>query len=268
MRSPRVSLGAVALFVSAGLAAAQGSDDCSSAQPIAGDGQFNFVLLTATTDGAPSAQCNFFGQSQIENDVWYAWTATVSGSVAIVTCGLSSVDTKIAAYSDVGSCPPAAILDCDDDSCGTQSAIGFTVVQGATYLLRVGTYPGAGVGVGQIQISQTGGGGGGNDDCANATQISGPGLFAFDLTNATTDGSPDGLCNFFGQSQIEKDVWFAWTATTNGQITARTCGLTGVDTKLAVYSSTACPASGIIACNDDACGLQSSLSWTATAGVC
>lgn len=52
----------------------------------------------------------------------------------------------------------------------------------------------------------------GSDDCSGATAIHGHGLFAFDLSSATTDGAPDRLCDPSSGGQIENDVWFAWTA--------------------------------------------------------
>ncbi len=250
----------------AGPALAQGSDACSGAQPLSGNGNFNFVLLGATTDGLPSATCNFFGQDQIASDVWFLWTATQTGSVTVQTCGVTSgVDTKIAAYPGLEVCPPSTVLACNDDVCGLQSSITFPIVAGGTYRLRVGTYPGAAQGTGQINVQQSGGSTG-NDACATPTVIAGPGLFSFDLNNATTDGPPSAACDFFGQQQIERDVWFAWTATSTEVVTMRTCSLTTIDTKMAVYSGTSCPPAAPLACNDDACSLQSSLAFSAVSG--
>src|SRR5262245_36531559 len=108
-------IAAAAVVALAGAARAQGSDACASAQAIGGDGNHNFLNCAATTDGSPHALCNFFGQSQIERDVWFAWTATTTGSVQVTDCGGTSVDTKIAAYSGT-ACPAVAILACSDDN--------------------------------------------------------------------------------------------------------------------------------------------------------
>ncbi len=258
-----------ALFALVPLAAssfAQGSDACASAQPILGDVTVNFVNQAATTDGAASSVCNFFGQSQIERDVWFAWTATVNGTVSVTTCGGTSVDTKIAAYAGA-SCPPGTPIACSDDNCSLQTTIGFNCTAGSVYLLRVGNYPGAAGGAGQVTVTQTGTGGPANDNCAGATVINGVGTFAFNNALATTDGVADALCNFFGSSQIERDVWYRWTPNANGAHTISVCAQTSVDTKIAVYAGGSCPPGAAIACNDDTCQLQSEFSVSVTSGA-
>ena len=110
---------------------------------------------------------------------------------------------------------------------------------------------------------------GGSDDCSTADAISGQGLFAFDNSAATTgaEGQAEGLCYVFGTSVVSNDVWFSWTANADGVAQISSCNQTSVDTKLAAYSGSACPANGsAIACNDDACGFQSSLSFSVTNG--
>ncbi len=450
-----------------------GADDCANAEPISGEGTFNFDNSSATTDGLPHAGCLAFGTDQIENDVWFCWTATFDGDATVQTCGGTGVDTKIAAYDGCNVCPPtdAELLACNDDSCGLQSSITFPVVNGQSYLIRIGTFPGAAPGAGTFQISQAGGGGGGgepncptgvgcqipdqqghgasgtlaatsdrnpgagfkvaenvqinadgqitalcwwgiyfdfgiladcgpgsgddfqivyynddaggavpgsvkagpfsvtvnkfqtgnvlvagsivvnewqfeathppvpvsagecvwveisnnttgtcfwlwdtapagdnrsaqtdasgstyaptdydlavcldvditpdgcgappppgNDNCADATAISGEGTFGFDNTFATTDGLPHADCLAFGTDQIENDVWYVWTAPCTGDVRFETCGLTGVDTKIAVYNFPApCPPgdADLLACNDDDCGLQSGVVFSAVAG--
>jgi hypothetical protein len=70
----------------------------------------------------------------------------------------------------------------------------------------------------------------------------------------------------FGQSGIQRDVWFTWVATANGAATMSTCGGTSVDTKIAAYAGAGCPASGALACNEDACSLQSTILFNVTSG--
>lgn len=109
--------------------------------------------------------------------------------------------------------------------------------------------------------------GGFADDCAIAQAIAGEGLFFFDTTNATTDGIPNPVCEAFGTDVIENDVWFCWTAATSSQVTVSTCGQTTMDSRLAVYDGCSCPeGSGILDCNDDTCGLQSEVVFSAVGG--
>ena len=103
----------------------------------------------------------------------------------------------------------------------------------------------------------------GSDTCSTPQTAAGVGPHAFDTLGATTDGQPDLLCDFFGSQDIFDDVWFEWTAQDNGDHVISLCGSTG-DTKAAVYTD-GC-AGLILACNDDACGLISELTFTAVAG--
>lgn len=112
-----------------------------------------------------------------------------------------------------------------------------------------------------------------NDDCANAEPISGTGEFAFNNLTATRDGSPHASCQQFGEDQIDADVWYCWTAPCTERIVLHDCGLTSLDTRIAVYEGcgTCPPGDALIrACNDDGCsaitGLGSFLAFDAIAG--
>jgi hypothetical protein len=111
-----------------------------------------------------------------------------------------------------------------------------------------------------------------NDACVNAINISN-GPTPFDTTAATTDGPTEANLGFCcNDLQVNKDVWFVYTATCSGPVTASTCGST-FDTKIAVYNDAICPSgpSTAIAGNDDygACGgtgLTSQTTFNAIAG--
>ena len=75
----------------------EGSDECESAMPITGPGTFGFDNSTATKDGAWHPLCDQFNYDNIDHDVWFNWTATVSGMTTMSVCPSSTpVDTKIA----------------------------------------------------------------------------------------------------------------------------------------------------------------------------
>lgn len=103
----------------------------------------------------------------------------------------------------------------------------------------------------------------GSDDCATPQPIAGAGTFAFDTTLATADG-------FLGQQNdcgaVDADVWFVWTAPASGAATVSTCGGAAFDTQLAVYTAGSCPIGAASVCDADACGVASSLSFTAAVG--
>jgi lectin-like protein len=128
---------------------AQGSDNCASAQPISGAGTFPFDNTNATTDGSPDNLCLFFGQAQIEKDVWWSWSTTTGGLYQVDDCSQTSVDTKIAVYD--ASCA-GPVITCADDSCSLQTSVQFQAVANHVYVLRLGSYPGQPGGTGTITI--------------------------------------------------------------------------------------------------------------------
>ena len=130
---------------------AQGSDDCISALVISGPGPHAFDNSTATTDGLADPLCLAFGSDQVEQDVWFRWTAATTAPTLLSFCGQTTVDTKVAVYDGV-TCSDI-MLACNDDACGFQSELTFSAVAGAEYLVRVGTYPTAPGGIGTFDLS-------------------------------------------------------------------------------------------------------------------
>jgi len=246
-----------------------GSDDCNTPDTISGTGAFAFDQTAATTGGEGQNEyaCYAFGSSVIDNDVWFDWTAPSTGPFNIQTCNLTTTDTKIAVYPG-GTCPAiGSSIACNDDNCGLQSFVQVQATAGSSYLLQVGTFPGALGGSGTFDITAIVPAA--NDDCNSATAISGTGVYAFDNAGASTgaEGQNEYLCYNFGSSAVDNDVWFSWTAPSNDSFKVETCNLTSTDTKIAVWPGSGCPTAGtILACNDDACGLQSRLFFAGTAG--
>ncbi len=109
-----------------------------------------------------------------------------------------------------------------------------------------------------------------NDHCPSAESIAGTGTFSFNNSTATTDGPIHLACGTLGgDEQISRDVWFCWTSPCTQKVIAGTCGLTQVDTKIAVYSGCACPPAdaNLLDCDDDRCSpLQSMAVFNAAAG--
>jgi hypothetical protein len=100
-----------------------------------------------------------------------------------------------------------------------------------------------------------------NDDIANAVIIPGlPYTDARSTIGATTESGEAEPCGFIGST-----VWYKTAAAGTGLVDANTIG-SGYDTVLAVYSG-ADPSSLVLeGCNDDAAGLQSDVTFLATAG--
>jgi hypothetical protein len=121
-------------------------DDCATPIVIVGPGPHVFDNTSATTgaQGQVDPLCLAFGTTAITTDVWYEWTAPCTGTTTLSLCGNPPLyDSKIAAYPGSG-CPSTGALDCDDDFCGPAgpSEIVFPVVNGQTYTLQIGTFPG------------------------------------------------------------------------------------------------------------------------------
>jgi hypothetical protein len=105
------------------------NDGCQSAVLVA-EGAWYGDTSEATNDG--QASC---GASLFSPDVWFRYQATASGVVWANTFG-SSFDTVLSVHS---ACPGtlANELECNDDSWGLQSQVGFTTSAGNQYLIRV-----------------------------------------------------------------------------------------------------------------------------------
>ncbi len=103
----------------------------------------------------------------------------------------------------------------------------------------------------------------GSDSCATPTPIAGVGQHAFSNASGTTGTEGQPVCSV----TAGRDVWFVWTAPATAMYSVDTCGQTVIDSVLAVYAGTACPTGAALACSDDACGLQTTISFQATAGA-
>jgi hypothetical protein len=235
-----------------------GNDDCANATAV-GEGVFPYNNLNATTDGGTT--CAPQG-----GDVWFLYTATQSGPASATTCSPNrTYDTVMNVYQ--APCGGAQI-GCNDDgppACGlpgvpfSGSTVNWTVSAGSSYLIQIGSYGGGMQGSSDLTIAIAGPcvpSGAPNDCCASATPV-GPGTHPFDTLGANTDG-------FLSCGAAGSDVWFDFLAPNTELIEVSTCGLTGLDSVLAVFDS--CGGSQIV-CLDDACGLQTEITFAANAGT-
>ena len=243
--------GASGTFALNVLTSGPSNDQCANAIAVSGAGPFAFDTTGATTSPQQSGTCGTSGQ-----DIWYQWTAYATGAATLDLCG-SSFDSIVAVYPTSG-CPSGSTLWCNDDSCGLQSQVTFPCTAGNSYMFQIGGYN-ANSGPGAFSVNVIGGGPA-NDDCAGAVPITGAGPFSFDSTGATTSSQQLGACGVVGQ-----DVWFDWTAPSTGLATLALCG-TSYDTVASVYAGGGCPAGAPSWCNDDGCGVQSSINFGCVAG--
>lgn len=104
-----------------------------------------------------------------------------------------------------------------------------------------------------------------NERCLDATPV-GDGEFAFSTGIASSDGVPEPACFGASEPQIANDRWWRYSPPVPGTVKVFTCG-SEFDTRIAVYGAT-CPTQPgtTLACNDNYCGVQSSLFFVGDVG--
>ncbi|MGA1224526.1 MAG: hypothetical protein ACO31E_08170 [Phycisphaerales bacterium] len=137
-------------------------------------------------------------------------------------------------------------------------------------ILTLGT---ATLGVGAILLGQMtanaggkgdGGVAGGSTNCATATPLV-LGGNSFNTGGSTTTLAVPGVTGC-GAHTMYKVNYFTFTPAETGNYTFSTCNGTTWDSRL-LLMSTCSPSSGVLMCNDDACGLQSSVASQLNAGT-
>lgn len=243
--------------------------------PPPNDGFANRLTLTGTNTssvatntaatketGEPNHAGNSGGRS-----VWWTWTAPSNGSVTLTTAG-STFNTLLAVYtgSTVGSLTAIASNN-NDPGGGLTSRVAFSVVSGQTYQIAVdGNNDGLGAASGTALVNLA----------FNNSVLPLNDNFSsrVALTGATNDvtGSNLGATRETGEPVHAgagggRSVWWSWTAPATASVTIRTLG-SSFDTVLAIYTGISVTALTQIAANDDSGGtLQSSVTFTATAGT-
>lgn len=148
------------------------NDLCANAT-VAIEGANPFDNTFASTDIADPT-CGF-GGTPFTNDVWFTFTASLTGDYQLSTCqGPAPFDTGIEVYD---ACPELGglLLGCNDDGANCAafaSEFFFTMVEGQTYTIRIGGWGGA-VGATDFTITYVGDapscGDPGTGDCCTAT---------------------------------------------------------------------------------------------------
>ncbi|MCL4305339.1 hypothetical protein KJZ99_05450 [bacterium] len=193
-------------------------------------------------------------------DVAYRYTVPITGSYRVQLCA-SNFDTGLLLYQYTGG-PPNNATDfiCgNDDFCGLRSEFTSpTLFAGQEVLLVVdgwnlsaGMYE---VAIELIALSIPP-----NDLCPNATVLEPFVVVSGTTVDATPDPVPD--C---GTSISAPGVWYL-TIGTGNTMSVQTCLGATYDTKLNVYSGS-CSLLECVGGNDDACGLQSRVTWCSQAG--
>ena len=221
------------------------------------------VITTATTEFAdPDPGC---GANSRLRTVWYQYTAPANAKVTIVvdTSG-SNYDTILSVYTG----GPGSSAGCNDDATGniTTSKLVQHIDSGQTpatiYFMVSQADANA---TPQLKLNATVYGIPTNDLVGTPKEVNSQLFTDTDADyEATAAGEPMPMC---GENPPAKTVWYRYTPSAAGTVTANTAGST-YDTVLNVYSGTNSPTTFVI-CNDDAAGggVTSQVSFTATTGT-
>jgi hypothetical protein len=245
------------------------NDDCTSGVPVLSDGVnpaapagasgYWFSNVDALTSQAIPTACPAF------NEVWFHYTATMTGPTTITTCtppgfeAGSLADTLLSVHP--GDC--SAAIACNDNTCASRSSVTFSTVAGSSYRIQVGSFSLPSEGTFYLSVKAPA-----NDACADAIPLV-EGANAGNNALALTDGTvPAASCG----TSPGKDVWYSYAnpAACPRQVLLSLCpadgGSAAFDSVIRVFSGTDCSALAEIACNDDFCGPQSRLVFAAAPG--
>lgn len=271
MKKTLLTLLAFVAFIT--LHAQPANDNCEDAIAVTTGEQVDFTTIDATDDGPAHPGCASGGSTpdSIFNDVWYTYTADFTGMALWSMCGTADYDTKVAVYMPGTTCPgtDAELIICNDDGpgiCDITSEVLFDVVEGETYLLRLGGYGDGGPGeegTGSFTVTEfipTLP----NDFCSGAIEIGLVEGYEFTNSDATTDGpehpGDPGGCFGFSDPQAGSDIWYTYTPEADAFVQWSTCSSITFDSRLVVYGpNVSCPptADQLYACNDDGQGCAS-----------
>lgn len=210
------------------------NDNCEDAIEIFAGTNQSFDSTNGTLDGPehPTAPCFSFGDDYVHNDIWFTYTSTLTGNMAFSTCNLAEFDTRVAIYNDGATCPLTDddLLACNDDGSGCAdftSYVIFPVVEGGTYIIRLGGYADGDFGTGEFDLVEiVPPPVPGNDLCADAETIelvteaqaeNNEGWVSGTTIGASLSGDLP-LCQNAGESQ---DVWYMFNSMNQETIEVR-----------------------------------------------
>ena len=193
-----------------------------------------------------------------DEDVWFTYTASVTGAHLIHTCPTAGQapgslrDTVLSVYGSTLT----TVLGCNDDSVALQapdasgymSLVTLSFTAGTTYYLRVAGYTGQVAGTFYLNVIDASLNPNGGTDCVSALPIS-DGTFYGQLFGDVASGSVVGGCASFTATTL--DIWYSYTAPISGDVNIFVEGVTATIFRMTAYDLTA------------GCGLE-----TLVAGTC
>ncbi len=192
-------------------------------------------------------------------DIIYEVTVTSPVTVDIT---LDPHGTDYTGFVIDAACPPGGTgcIGSSTSSGTTPHTIYAVSLTPGTYYIMVDTWPTPNcIPIFDLHITAAGGGPA-NDNWQDAEKVDNVTDLPFCTAGGSLDGPGDDDCNDCA------NVWYCYTASCNGRVTVDLCG-SDYDSKLGVYDGCGEPTlANQLACNDDACGLQSTVEFIAVAG--
>jgi hypothetical protein len=189
--------------------------------------------------------------------VWWKWTSSINGIIAISTDG-SSFDTTLAVYRGTTLGTLQFVAEDDDSGESRRSRVLISATAGVEYQIAVDGYDGDS---GNITLSVKEGSA--NDAFANAWTLVGT---TDDVLGTNIGATQESGEPFHWPGTGGASVWWTWQAPATGWVTVSTYRSL-FDTVLAVYTGTQVSTLTLIANNDDSGDSTSQVDFVATAGT-
>jgi PKD repeat protein len=209
------------------LKAASANDDFAQPEQLEGNlpiFRSGFNRVASKQVGEPDHAGNPGGAS-----VWFKWTPSSSGSVALSTCAFSGFDSLLAVYTGETLAGLKAVASNDDTtraSCtGKDGEVRFAAVAGTTYRIAVDGKNGS-EGDFQLRLSPAPPV---NDDFADAIEIPQARTSIAGTNVAATSQSGEGF-------SAEQTVWYRMVAKENGVVRLHTCSDVGAPMDVDVFT--------------------------------
>jgi hypothetical protein len=223
------------------------NDNCVSATPITVPGLNTWVRVQGTSVGASLEVPSGCGTDD-ELDVWFTFTAPVSGRWYFDTVGSLLFDTTLAAYSSCGGPQLACNNDIDALNFVTWSSVVMQMTGGDTIKLRVA---GNDHDADLFTLNVVGLSSNALNSCATAEPITLNVPKGGTNMEATTDFALQAsLCGVYAGSGGGSDVFYAFTPPSTQAYTISAC-TSNFDTVLAILRDCSGTPGSVIACNDN-----------------
>ncbi|MGB1809925.1 MAG: hypothetical protein ACPHQT_06565 [Planctomycetota bacterium] len=240
------------------------NDTCQAAIALT-EGIHILDTASATSGSEPwNPGCGEGAAGDMQDDVWFTYTAQSYGKLTLSTCDLDGWDTDLAIYS--GDCQSPIQLACNGDAPGSANGLGgvcqqyfsrisdFPVHAGDQYLIRVGGWESGEQGVSTLTLSQEISG-----DLPCDPIAIGPGNTFLDLTDYSLAPGISSNPTCAANGPLLGDAWLTLHPVADCTLEISTCSANGEDPLLEIYTGScdsiettppiACAEDGAIGCS-------------------